>query len=83
LAVLEISKGSKNKVGLAQKVRAGYLVSVQFLRECKIELKKVKWPTKKELISMTSVVIILVLVLAAFLGIVDFGLIKIIKLVIG
>lgn len=83
MAVLEISKGSKNKVGLAQKVRAGYLVSVQFLRECKIELKKVKWPTKKELISMTSVVIILVLVLAAFLGIVDFGLIKIIKLVIG
>jgi len=83
LAVLEISKGSKNKVGLAQKVRAGYLVSVQFLRECKIELKKVKWPTKKELISMTSVVIILILVLAAFLGIVDFGLIKIIKLVIG
>lgn len=47
MAVLEISKGSKNKVGLAQKVRAGYLVSVQFLRECKIELKKVKWPTKK------------------------------------
>lgn len=83
MAVLEISKGSKNKVGLAQKVRAGYLVSVQFLRECKIELKKVKWPTKKELISMTSVVIILILVLAAFLGIVDFGLIKIIKLVIG
>lgn len=83
MAVLEISKGSKKKASLVQKAKAGYLASIQFLRECKIELKKVKWPTKKELISMTSVVIILVLVLAAFLGIVDFGLIKIIKLVIG
>ncbi len=57
--------------------------SIQFLRESRTELKKVKWPTRKELFASTAVVIFLVLVVALFLGIVDFGLIKIIKNIIG
>jgi preprotein translocase subunit SecE len=55
----------------------------QFLREAKMELKKVKWPTRKELMASTAVVIVLVLVVSLFLGIVDFGLIKIIKNIVG
>ena len=55
----------------------------QFLRESKIELKKVKWPTRKELLASTAVVIVLTLVVAFFLGIVDFGLIKIIRGIVG
>jgi len=51
----------------------------QFLRESKMELKKVKWPTRKELLASTAMVIFLVLVMAFFLGLMDFGLIKIIK----
>ena len=51
----------------------------QFLREAKMELKKVKWPTKKELLASTAVVIFLTLVMALYFGLVDFGLIKIIK----
>jgi preprotein translocase subunit SecE len=58
-------------------------VAGQFLRESKIELKKVKWPTRKELLASTAMVIFLVLVVALFLGLIDFGLIKIIKNVIG
>lgn len=54
-----------------------------FLREAKIELKKVKWPTRKELLASTAVVIVLTLLLAFFLGLVDFGLIKIIRNVVG
>jgi len=53
------------------------------LRESKIELKKVKWPTRKELLASTAVVIVLVLVVALFLGLIDFGLIKIIKNLVG
>jgi len=30
---------------------------VQFLKEVKAELKKVKWPTKEEVIKMTGIVI--------------------------
>jgi preprotein translocase subunit SecE len=51
----------------------------QFLREARMELKKVKWPTRKELFASTAVVIFLVLVISLFLGLVDFGLIKVIK----
>ena len=55
----------------------------QFLRESKMELKKVKWPTKKELFAATAVVIFLSLIMAVYFGIVDFCLIKIIKAIIG
>jgi preprotein translocase subunit SecE len=55
----------------------------QFLREAKTELKKVKWPTKKELLASTAVVIVLSLLIAFYLGLIDFILIKIIKLVVG
>ena len=55
----------------------------QFLREAKMELKKVKWPTRKELLASTAVVIVLTLLVAFYLGLVDFGLIKIIRNVVG
>jgi preprotein translocase subunit SecE len=58
-------------------------VASQFLRESKGELKKVKWPTRKELLASTAMVIFLVLVVSFFLGIIDFGLIKIIKNIVG
>ena len=55
----------------------------QFLGGSKVELKKVTWPTPKQTLASTSVVIIVVIIVSAFLGIVDFGLTKIVKLVLG
>jgi preprotein translocase subunit SecE len=55
----------------------------QFFREARMELRKVKWPTRKELLASTAVVIVLTLIVALFLGLVDFGLIKILKNVVG
>jgi len=57
--------------------------AAQFLRESKMELKKVKWPTRKELLASTAVVLVLTLIIAFYLGLVDFGLIKIIKSIVG
>ncbi|MFP4086604.1 MAG: preprotein translocase subunit SecE [Desulfobacteraceae bacterium] len=54
-----------------------------FLREAKTELRKVKWPTRKELLASTAVVLVLTLFVALFLGLVDFGLIKIIKTIVN
>ena len=54
----------------------------QFLKEVKIELKKVVWPTRKDTIASTSVVIIIVFIIALFLGLVDFGLSKIIRVIL-
>ena len=51
-----------------------------FLREVKIEIKKVVFPSKDELIGSTWVVIVVVLIISMFLGIVDLGLSKIVGL---
>ena len=55
----------------------------QFLAGSKVELKKVTWPTPKQTLASTSVVIIVVIIVSTFLGIVDFGLVKIVKLILG
>ncbi|MFC1883918.1 preprotein translocase subunit SecE [Thermodesulfobacteriota bacterium] len=55
----------------------------QFLKDSRMELKKVKWPTRKELLASTAVVIVLTLFVAFYLGLIDFGLIKIIKRIVG
>ena len=59
-----------------------FIVTRQFLFDAKVELKKVTWPTRKELLSTTAVVIVLVIVIAFFLGVVDLGLVKMIKNVV-
>jgi preprotein translocase subunit SecE len=58
-------------------------LSVQFLREVRVELKKVTWPSRKQTIGATTVVLLLVILVSVFLGIVDFGLSSLIRLVIG
>jgi preprotein translocase subunit SecE len=58
-------------------------IAGQFLKESRMELRKVKWPTRKELLASTAAVIILVLVISLYLGLIDFGLIKIIKSIVG
>lgn len=56
--------------------------SLQFLREVRVELKKVTWPTRKQTLGSTVVVIILVMIISLFLGIVDFGLSNLIRVVL-
>ena len=55
----------------------------QFLREVKVELSKVTWPTRKDTIASTSVVLVIVILIAAFLGLVDLGLSKLMRLLLS
>jgi preprotein translocase subunit SecE len=55
---------------------------LQFLREVKVELKKVTWPSRKQTLGSTLVVIILVMIISLFLGVVDVGLSGIIRVVL-
>ena len=48
--------------------------SVQFLREVKVELKKVTWPSRKQTMGSTVVVLVIVSIISLFLGVVDAGL---------
>ena len=56
--------------------------AMDFLREVKVELKKVTWPTRKQTTGTTIVVIIFVFVVAVFLGLFDFGLSKLVQVVL-
>ena len=56
---------------------------IQFLEEAWVELKRVHWPSRKETSAATVVVLVLVLIVSLFLGLIDFGLARLIKLILG
>ncbi len=83
-AFLAVTKKEPEKKGEEKGSVGKYIqVAVQFLRESRMELKKVKWPSRKELLASTAVVIALVIIVSFFLGLIDLGLIKIIKNIVG
>ena len=53
--------------------------AIQFLSEVKGEVKKVTWPSKKEAMGGTGVVLVVVFLMAVFLGLVDLLLSKIVE----
>jgi len=55
----------------------------QFLREVRLELKKVDWPTRKELISYSVVVLVTITVLTSFVFAVDYLFSKLILHLLG
>ncbi len=50
-----------------------------FFREVLLEVKRVTWPSRAELVNSTTVVIAVTVVLAFFLGAVDIGLTKLVE----
>ncbi len=45
---------------------------INFLKEARIELKKVTWPTRQETIRLTVMVVIVSAAISLFLGALDF-----------
>ncbi len=72
------SERNKMEFSIKEKFEA----AKQFLREVKTELKKVTWPSRKDALSGTLVVLVAVFIIAIFLGIVDFWLSKLIKMLL-
>jgi len=46
---------------------------IKFIKEAYIELRKVTWPSKQQVINYTAVVIFVSIVVAIFLGALDMG----------
>jgi preprotein translocase subunit SecE len=63
-------------------VRRYWGSSVQFVKEAWQELKKVNWPGRRETLGGTGVVLILVIIISIFLGLIDFGLSRLVKQII-
>jgi len=53
---------------------------INFLKEVRVQLTKVSWPTKKELMGATTVVIVITCLTAVFISIVDLVLSNILNL---
>ena len=55
---------------------------LQFLKEVKVELSKVVWPSRKDAIKLTLIVIFFSVFVALFLGGIDYGLSRLIDYII-
>ncbi len=53
-----------------------------FFKEVKIELRKVVFPTRQEVIGSTKVLIVMVLIIAIFLGAIDLLLTKLVGMIV-
>ena len=54
-----------------------------FIESVKIELGKVTWPTRKETIATTSVVVVIVFIISLYLGACDIVLSKLMRLILA
>lgn len=62
----------QTKANSSKTAKKGLIARIgKFLREVRNELKKVHWPTRKELLAYTAVVLVTVLIVSVYIGIVD------------
>jgi preprotein translocase subunit SecE len=57
--------------------------AVAFVKESVAETRRVVWPTRKETIQTTTIVFVMVVVMAIFLWIVDVGFLWAVKMLMG
>jgi preprotein translocase subunit SecE len=79
--------GGPNGVTMATETREGSTGWLErskgFVRDVQSEFKKITWPPQPEMVSGTIAVLVIVAVMATFLGIVDLGLSRVMKMVLG
>lgn len=56
---------------------------IQFVKEVRAELKKVSWPTNKELVSYTGVVGLAVVIVCALIWVCDTAFAKLFRIILG
>jgi preprotein translocase subunit SecE len=56
---------------------------VRYLRDTRLELTKVSWPTRREALNLTIIVLAVTTGMAIFLGSLDFVFTKLFELIIG
>ncbi|HFC46565.1 MAG TPA: preprotein translocase subunit SecE [Dissulfuribacter thermophilus] len=59
---------------------SGIQAFIKYLKEVRVEFEKITWATKKETIGVTVAVLAITFFFAAYLGLVDFSLTKILGL---
>jgi preprotein translocase subunit SecE len=70
-------------MGFISKIGNGFKSVGNFFRDSWTELKKVRWPNRKELVNYTLVVIATVVFISVFFAVVDLGISEILRMVLG
>lgn len=70
------AKSSKDKKTICQRI-------VLFLRDNKSEVKKIVWPSFRDVVKNTITVLVMCLVIGALIWIIDFGLGQLLELILG
>ncbi len=81
-ASIRTVSGPLKKSPPAGPIRGHIGKALQFLREVRAELRKVTWPSRKQTAGSTLVVLILVMIISLFLGMVDFCLSGLIRMIL-
>ncbi|MEW5911211.1 MAG: preprotein translocase subunit SecE [Thermodesulfobacteriota bacterium] len=87
-AMAKLTKAVSGRKAAAKAVQGQSAASLwertsQFMREVVQELKRVTWPSRRQTISSTGVVLALVILVSIFLGLVDFVLSRLVRFLIG
>ena len=61
------------KPGFIQRVKGFFMRIGKFFRNMWHELKKVTWPTPKEVVKYSAVVFVFMLIMGVIIGLIDFG----------
>lgn len=70
-------------VAFLSKLKRGFGSTFSFFADSWSELKKVKWPNRREIVSYTIVVIVTVVFVTIYFEILDLGISEIIRLIFG
>lgn len=57
--------------------------ALDFLKEVRVELQKVVWPTRKQTIQLTMIVVFVTIIVGFFLGAIDLGLTQLLNFILG
>ena len=66
---------------MAEKKKQNALVA--FFRETKGELDKVSWPSRREVVQLTTIVLVVMVIMGVILGLTDGGAHSLLNLVLG
>ena len=72
-----VADKGKKRLSFGERMKKLGVSVARPFKETLAELKKVTWPTRKQLITYTLVVSVFVIIVAAVVGIIDFGLLQI------
>ncbi|GIP36242.1 preprotein translocase subunit SecE [Paenibacillus sp. J2TS4] len=65
------------------KMKRGFGSTFSFFSDSWAELKKVKWPNRKEMVSYTIVVLVTVIFVTIYFTILDLGISNLVRLITG